>query len=103
MSDVDPTRASTERSRECVALCGPTTRTQSPIIVNTRRNLLFSQRLSSEMIGQPLASLPRHAPVLRVLPGSPYPLGSTWDGKGVNFAIFSEVRPILLRLIFRGG
>ncbi len=25
----------------------------------------------------------------RVLPGSPYPLGATWDGKGVNFALFS--------------
>jgi isoamylase len=27
---------------------------------------------------------------LRVYPGSPYPLGATWDGKGVNFALFSE-------------
>ncbi|CAN5691460.1 glycogen debranching protein GlgX [soil metagenome] len=27
---------------------------------------------------------------LRVWPGSPYPLGATWDGRGVNFAIFSE-------------
>ncbi|HEU5422250.1 MAG TPA: glycogen debranching protein GlgX [Nitrolancea sp.] len=26
----------------------------------------------------------------RVLPGHPYPLGATWDGLGVNFAIFSE-------------
>lgn len=25
-----------------------------------------------------------------LLPGSPYPLGATWDGTGVNFAIFSE-------------
>jgi isoamylase len=25
-----------------------------------------------------------------VLPGAPYPLGATWDGKGVNFAIHSE-------------
>ena len=25
----------------------------------------------------------------RVSPGNPYPLGATWDGKGVNFAIFS--------------
>ncbi len=23
-------------------------------------------------------------------PGSPYPLGATWDGSGVNFALFSE-------------
>jgi isoamylase len=27
---------------------------------------------------------------LRVWPGSPHPLGATWDGVGVNFAIFSE-------------
>ena len=27
---------------------------------------------------------------MRVWPGQPYPLGATWDGSGVNFAIFSE-------------
>jgi isoamylase len=27
---------------------------------------------------------------MRMWPGSPYPLGATWDGEGVNFAIFSE-------------
>ena len=27
---------------------------------------------------------------LRVWPGEPYPLGATWDGRGVNFALFSE-------------
>lgn len=26
----------------------------------------------------------------RLWPGSPYPLGATWDGKGVNFSIYSE-------------
>jgi isoamylase len=26
---------------------------------------------------------------MRVWPGNPYPLGPTWDGKGVNFALFS--------------
>ncbi|HLI16890.1 MAG TPA: glycogen debranching enzyme GlgX, partial [Rhodanobacteraceae bacterium] len=25
----------------------------------------------------------------RVLPGHPWPLGATWDGRGVNFALFS--------------
>ncbi len=25
-----------------------------------------------------------------VYPGDPYPLGATWDGKGVNFALYSE-------------
>ncbi|MCF2517027.1 glycogen debranching protein GlgX [Dyadobacter sp. CY351] len=27
---------------------------------------------------------------LKVLPGNPFPLGSTFDGNGVNFAVFSE-------------
>lgn len=25
-----------------------------------------------------------------IWPGAPYPLGATWDGEGVNFALFSE-------------
>ena len=28
--------------------------------------------------------------ITAVWPGSPYPLGATWDGEGVNFALFSE-------------
>ena len=27
---------------------------------------------------------------MRIWPGRPYPLGATWDGMGVNFALFSE-------------
>src|SRR5215510_560656 len=27
---------------------------------------------------------------MRVWPGAPSPLGATWDGSGVNFALFSE-------------
>lgn len=27
---------------------------------------------------------------VKVYPGKPYPLGATWDGKGVNFSVFSE-------------
>jgi len=27
---------------------------------------------------------------MRVRPGNPYPLGATWDGMGINFALFSE-------------
>ena len=27
---------------------------------------------------------------MRIHPGQPYPLGATWDGRGVNFALFSE-------------
>jgi glycogen operon protein len=28
--------------------------------------------------------------MMRVWPGLPYPLGATWDGRGVNFALFTE-------------
>jgi isoamylase len=27
---------------------------------------------------------------MKIYPGKPYPLGATWDGSGVNFALFSE-------------
>jgi glycogen operon protein len=27
---------------------------------------------------------------MRIWPGAPHPLGATWDGEGVNFALFSE-------------
>ena len=27
---------------------------------------------------------------MRVWPGGPHPLGATWNGEGVNFALFSE-------------
>src|SRR5436853_1094669 len=27
---------------------------------------------------------------MRIWPGKPYPLGATWDGAGVNFALFSQ-------------
>jgi isoamylase len=29
-------------------------------------------------------------PALEIYPGYPYPLGATWDKKGINFAVFSE-------------
>jgi glycogen operon protein len=27
---------------------------------------------------------------MRILPGQPFPLGATWDGRGVSFALYSE-------------
>src|SRR6476660_10499580 len=39
-----------------------------------------------------------------VWPGKPYPLGSTWDGEGVNFALFSEhAEAVELCLFDHGG
>ncbi len=30
-----------------------------------------------------------HTTARRLRAGTPYPLGATWDGRGVNFALFS--------------
>ena len=43
-------------------------------------------------------------PAIRVWPGQPYPLGATWDGKGVNFALFSaHAEKVELCLFDRSG
>ena len=40
----------------------------------------------------------------KVWPGKPYPLGATWDGKGVNFALFSaHAERVELCLFDRSG
>src|SRR6266550_587950 len=38
----------------------------------------------------PSVSHPQGESFMRVWPGRSYPLGATWDGAGVNFALFSE-------------
>jgi isoamylase len=40
--------------------------------------------------------------ILRVWPGQPYPLGATWDGEGVNFALFSENATAVELCLFDG-
>lgn len=42
---------------------------------------------------------------MRTRPGNPYPLGATWDGSGVNFALFSENATSVELCLFdgRGG
>lgn len=37
---------------------------------------------------------------IRVFPGRPYPLGATWDGHGVNFALFSANAEKVLLCLF---
>src|SRR5436190_6472119 len=41
------------------------------------------------IVGKPVGFQPGQQH-MRVWPGKSYPLGATWDGNGVNFAIFSE-------------
>ena len=40
---------------------------------------------------------------LRAWPGRPYPLGATWDGAGVNFALFSEHATAVELCLFAAG
>lgn len=39
---------------------------------------------------EPAWAISQSKDVVRSWPGTPYPLGATWDGKGVNFAIYAE-------------
>ncbi len=48
--------------------------------------------------------MPANGAHIRVTPGAPYPLGATWDGKGVNFALFSaHAEKVELRLFDHSG
>jgi glycogen operon protein len=38
---------------------------------------------------------------LRVWSGKPYPLGATWDWKGVNFTLFSENTTSMELLLYK--
>ena len=40
---------------------------------------------------------------MRHWPGTPYPLGATWDGGGTNFAVFSEVAEAVELCLFDGA
>ena len=40
---------------------------------------------------------------MKTRPGSPYPLGATWDGEGVNFALFSENATGVELCLFEGS
>jgi len=46
------------------------------------------KRLSGVRTQEQRTGTPRS--VRRVRPGRPYPLGATWDGRGVNFVLYSE-------------
>jgi isoamylase len=40
---------------------------------------------------------------MRTRPGHPYPLGATWDGEGVNFAVFAEHATHVELCLFEGS
>jgi glycogen operon protein len=46
---------------------------------------------------------PEALPPLRTRPGASYPLGATWDGAGVNFALFSEHATGVTLCLFEDG
>ena len=40
---------------------------------------------------------------MQVWPGSPYPLGATYDGMGTNFSLFSEIAGRVQLCLFDDG
>jgi glycogen operon protein len=40
---------------------------------------------------------------VEVWPGTPYPLGATYDGRGTNFALFSEAGERVELCLFEQG
>src|SRR5208283_2391017 len=75
-------------------------------------------RLMRRIGPEPLATAPRQSVMrqpspqagmlpagrARIWPGQPHPLGATWDGKGVNFALFSaHAERVELCLFDRSG
>src|SRR6187549_1649347 len=40
---------------------------------------------------------------MKTRPGNPYPLGATWDGRGVNFALFSENAQAVELCLYEGA
>src|SRR3954471_12903118 len=42
------------------------------------------------LVGRRLATFASKKMPRTILPGKPYPQGATWDGTGVNFALYSE-------------
>jgi isoamylase len=50
--------------------------------------IVHSQQFRGNSFGELVITLPKMAALIQ--PGSPYPQGATWDGTGVNFAIYSE-------------
>ena len=52
------------------------------------------------MSGSATVSNKKNAVEIRQWPGRPYPLGASWDGKGVNFAVFSEHATYVVLCLF---
>jgi glycogen operon protein len=53
-----------------------------------RQTIGLGKRIRGRRTQEQKTGIPRS--VRRVWPGKSYPLGATWDGRGVNFALFSE-------------
>ncbi|TAH64725.1 MAG: glycogen debranching enzyme GlgX [Rhodopseudomonas palustris] len=62
--------------------------------------------VSVDQIARVTGSVPANAPAIlrhRVLEGRPFPLGATWDGLGVNFALFSAHATKVELCLFESG
>src|SRR5690349_8431136 len=51
----------------------------------------------------PSATFSARPTPVSIRPGEPFPLGATWDGRGTNFAVFSEVAEAVDLCLFDGA
>ena len=51
----------------------------------------------------PSATFSARPTPVSIRPGEPFPLGATWDGRGTNFAVFSEVADAVDLCLFDDG
>ena len=70
-------------SARCHACLAPT-----PTTTEENRHLTTDTSTANEVVAAQRAT---DELATRIWPGQPYPLGATWDGVGVNFALFSEI------------
>jgi len=68
----------------------PGTRPLRSVCCSTRRRSRLSTELTQAPARATQSSAEQSGPI-EIWPGQPYPLGATYDGAGVNFALFSEV------------
>src|SRR5438046_2705768 len=52
--------------------------------------IILTRYVCSDNMHSKTTTQPGDPSMTTIWPGKPYPLGATWDGQGVNFALFSQ-------------
>ncbi len=82
-------RASTASCSRCAASCRASSRPRSTRH-GARAPRAARRPRARRRLRQPHRRARAAAALMDVWPGTPFPLGATWDGEGTNFSLFSE-------------